>query len=931
MFIFNRAKDNKGAVLIYILIVVCVAMILFSGMFASLNSTSAMTVDRLNKQQLQLDAQSVLNVLTTKFKSTVDDENGVSNVDRLRDYAQRARNTGVPTKATFKLEGEDNVIFTAYVDYYSEKYAKLTIEALDLITNKSAQSFDIIKFGEAERNSVFDNMFVVYHPDLSNGILNADRIKSKVLAGNMIVDHKSTQALTYSRINEIKDMLTNVPQDEMPRYEGKDLTIKSISTDLPTKISSVVSNGIINISGDGNANNQLVGVENAMIASPVGRVNVSDITLKGDFKLVGAAGKDANDPASPAAGGGVLMKNTKIDTADNDLMVLTRDNGYIQFEGVSGIIGNVRSGGDFTVKGATDLNINEDIVVYKSTDVQTGKLNIGGSLFGNQRINAAGGELAIGGDLFGTDDIIIKNKMSARGVYGGKSVTLGSNVLLFGNGDIPTVLSGGDYKNENRGTMKIDSANISGKMVYNYTGSATTKNNANLQRLNNTTAYWDAFSKANNYWRDGIARCTKGGFTTGSSPKINVVVALTKDSDTASLTTNEEYIFDESTSIKTNLLYATNKVKTLRSAVGDKYATIDGNNWYIKGVDGNREINVSGDLTFANDDSKLMLRTEVCDWIGGPVDSYNTQSFSEGAIMTLYNDAISKYGIPPTVTDRVSQPSSGAYATIQKVSDTEYQVLYGGRMELAGDYGSNQTVKANFVGKGIGECEISNDAKFVFNNISTSYLIYLTNIQGKNENNWIYFPWDIEVKYKPVPYSTAGTEDYVDEAGITWKAAGEENSVAFFVGKENKVWFTNGRVIGDAVGDTHCKLEYVVKKNSDNSCEYAVREYESMPEVYFLSPRESYSQNGNQNQDPVFRFDNYFFKGFLVAPRSYVDFERMYCGNGTEIFRGTVMAKDIVLDAGNTGTNYNYYFPLSYNRVLNGDNFTMYLDKNGSQ
>lgn len=931
MLLFNRVKGNKGAVLIYILLVVGISMILFSGMFASLNSTSLMTADRYNKQQLQLDAQSVLNVLTTRFRSTVDDENGVSNVDRLREYAQRAKNSGSPTKATFKLEGEDNVLFTAYVDYYSEKYAKLTIEALDLSTNKSAQSFDIIRFGEAERNSVFDNMFVVYHPDLSNGMLNPDRIKSKTLAGNMVVDHKSTVALTHSRINEIKDNLTNVPQEEMPKYDGKDLTIKSISNDTPTKISSVVSNGIINISGDGNSNNQLVGVEDAMIASPVGRVNISDITLKGDFKLIGAAGKDANDPASPAAGGGILMKNTRVETDANDLMVLTRDNGYIQLDSVNGIIGNIRSGGDFSIKGVTDLNVNEDVVVYKSTDMQAGKLKVGGSLFGNQKVNAVNGELTIGGDLFGTSDIVIKNKMSAKGVYGGKSVTLGSNVLLFGNGDIPTVLSGADYKNDNRGTMKIDSANISGKMVYNYTGSVETKNNANLQRLNNTDAYWQAFSDANNYWRKGIARCTKGGFTTGDSPKINVVVALTEESDTAALTTNEEYIFDASTSIKTNLLYATNKVKGLRNATGDKYATIDGNNWYVKGRDGNRDVNVSGDLTFANDDNKLMLRTEVCDWIGGPVDSYNTQSFSEGAIMTLYNDAISKYGIPPTVTDRVSQPSSGAYATISKVSDTEYHVLYGGRMEIGGDYGSNQKIKANFVGRGITQCEISNDAKLVFDNTTTSYLIYLTNIQGMNENNWLYFPWDIEVKFNPVPYSTARTEDYVDDHGTIWKAAGEENSVAFFTGKENKIWFTGGSVTGNAVGNTSCKLEYVVKKNSDNTCEYAVREYEAMPEVYFLSPRESYSQNGNQNQDPVFRFDNYFFKGFLVAPRSYVDFERMNCGNNTEIFRGTVMAKDIVLDAGNTGTKYNYYFPLSYNKVLNGDNFTMYLDKNGSQ
>ncbi len=300
--------------------------------------------------------------------------------------------------------------------------------------------------------------------------------------------------------------------------------------------------------------------------------------------------------------------------------------------------------------------------------------------------------------------------------------------------------------------------------------------------------------------------------------------------------------------------------------------------------------------------------------------------------MTLYNDAISKYGIPPIVVDRVSQPLSATYATIQEISDTEYAVISGGRMELAGDYGSTQKIRANYVGEGIATKEISSDAKLTFDNTSASYTIYLTNIDGYNEGNWLYFPWDIEVSYTPVPYATARTDDYTDSDGITWKAAGDENSVAFILGTDDKIWFYGGEVSSPAGNDITAKLEYVQKKNSDGTCEYAIREYTTMPEVYFLSPRESESQELNQNTDPAFRFDNdYYFKGFIVAPRTYVSFERVSRSAGEEVFKGIIMAKDIVFDPGNTSTVYSHYFPLSYNNVLNEDNFVMYLDQNGSQ
>lgn len=967
MNIFHRLlKDKRGAVLAYTFMLIIVIAVALSSIFIKLAYTGQFANMRTEDQQLHLYAQSALGAITEKFLIEDSEES-----ELLKDYFKDIKNTNTPVTGEFTYSGNSNLKFLASIDQYDDDHAIITVTATDTTTGGEEKASRIVAVDASERNSIFDNMFIIYHPDRTDGILGDGAAHAKIFNGGMMIDNKARMPIERSTFsNEEWEGFTNqlesgeyIPKyigidddhttDEDDIYKDTDAINFQVLTDpgKETTFGSIIANGAVNIGSSGTAAT-INFDENAMISVPVGKVSINNVVLKGGLSLIAAAGKDPNDASMPTDSNytGMQISDVKFET-DNTVDIVTRDNGNINFTNVTGdTVGNVYAGGEFKAENG-DATI-EGIYGYKKITLNDVNYVIKNNIYSNSEFKSTGGNVQVAteyvdstGDepgIYGADNVTFDSGHVFGYVLAGGKLTIGSGATVDED-----VLAGGNFlKSESNRRYDIDGTVLGEK----------------IQTGDDSGFSFDKFKELNAIWRKGVLFCNKGGFdgTSGraDATKANILVALTDMSDET--IEGFPYKFDD----LDDALEKHNDMQELPDTDPEYSKTgLQNEDWVLEKDDdrkaGDEEVYVTASMRYTTDDGRLLIRNDICDWIGGPTNSYDTNFYSEGTIMTLFNDAISTDGIPPKVVDQVSRHYT--YAELMYVSDTEYRVTRGGKIDV-GNQAQDNVIRADFGTGAVEEVVVPNGVKLTFDTTQASgqsFDIYVDALDTTTNN--IMFPWTVEIKYDPVAYATAKSEDYVDDSGVSWKAAGEENYVAFYLDGTDTIEFKNDTSTAGVVGVPSSyeadgsipttNYEYVTKKNADGSCEYAVRSYMSMPEFYVLSARESYTTltsadrsrigEGNMKSTDTVKINGYDFNGFIVAPRAYVSFTDAAVTNAVssdgktsslssaEAYRGVIMCKDLKLAAYNNA-EYNYYFPLSFHNVLNDDNFVMYTRKTGS-
>lgn len=963
MNIFHRLfNDKRGAVLAYTFMLIIVIAIALSSIFIKLAYTGQFARMRTEDQQLHLYAQSALGAITEKFLIEDSEE-----AELLKDYFKEIKNTNTPVTGEFAYSGNSGVKFLASIDKYDDSHAIITVTATDTATGGEEKASRIVPVDASERNSIFDNMFIIYHPDRTDGILGDGAAHAKIFNGGMMIDNKARMPIERGTFTDEEwEEFTNQLEagEYIPKYIGIDDDHTSDEDDIykdtdpinfqvltdpgkQTTFGSIIANGTVAIGSSGTAAT-INFDQNAMIAVPVGKVSIDNVVLKGGLSLIAAAGKDPNDASMPTNDDytGMQISDVKFDT-DTTVDIVTRDSGNIEFDNVTGdSVGDVYAGGDFEAENG-ELTLGS-IYGYKNVKLENANYIIKNSIYANSGFKSEGGDVKVSTapadeypGIYSASDLTFNNGRVFGYVLAGGKLNIGSGASVDRD-----ALAGGNF---------VKSAS---NRKYSISGTVL---GAKIQTGSSSGFDFDKFKELNEIWRKGVLFCNKGGFDgvagESNATKANILVALTDKSDET--IEGFPYKFDD----LDDALDKHNDMQELPHTDPEYSKTgLQNKDWVLKKDNdrkaGDQKVFVTASMRYTTDDGKLLIRNEICDWIGGPTNSFDTNFYSEGTIMTLFNDAISTDGIPPKVVDQVSRHYT--YAEIIQVSDTEYRFTRGGKI-LVGNAPQDNVVLADFGTGSPEEKTIPNGAKFTFDTTQSSgqsFDIYVDALDTTTNN--ITFPWTVEIKYDPVTHATAKSEDYVDDSGVTWKAAGLENYVAFYLDNTDTIEFKNDTSTSGVVGiPSHydagnipiTNYEYVTKKNADGSCEYAVRTYMSMPEFYVLSARESYTTltnadrnrigEGNMNQTDTIKINGYDFNGFIVAPRTYVSFTDAAVTNAVssdgktsslspaEAYRGVIMCKDLKLAAYNNA-EYNYYFPLSFHNVLNDDNFRMYTRKSGS-
>ncbi len=622
---FKSLKNNSsGYIMVYVMLLMGFITILFAGTAMALNNRTRIASRALDKQQLQITAQSALGTIVDEF------ENNADLKAKLQAYAEGSQS------AKFELSNEtgidDDIEVKITKEPGQEGKARITVTASNA-SGSISSAFALIDYTlapQGESSGVVDNLIVAYNlkdaPYSQYALGSNEGIYNQVLDGRVIVNNKNS---------------------------GKTLTAKGAT------FSALIANGDIQL-----MDNEIRGVEggDGIIASLDGSI------------LFHNRGRIVDDSIKTvAAKKDITVRNDNFYWNSPGLDFITGNGGDITFNDITGEIGNIISGGDIslTSKDNNPLTINGDILSknsiklneqHKVATVITGDV-ISGEDLEMQGMYKIGKNIAAVANIKaskGTTSI----ELTSGGIYAGRDANFNSIRNLFVNGDI---LCGANYRNgdggstknnylnnKNRGSLTFANGNskdvkVSGNIVVNSSTNIKNDNNittAKVYELNgrNAASFSSRFNAANSAWRGLIKRVEKGGVTTEGY--IDLAVALT-DSEAAS----------------------GNKLDSFT-------LTNDAKAYYVN----SEGTAVSHSLGFTVNDSKYILRQEIAEMLGGVKNSY-TGERTQGRAAKIFEEAIPDAEDAPDVT--IPEWLKYTYATVSK-DGSDVNVINGGYIKVNG-------------------------------------------------------------------------------------------------------------------------------------------------------------------------------------------------------------------------------------------------------
>jgi hypothetical protein len=181
--------------MVYVIMLMVFVTVLFAGTAAAFNARTKVTATTLEKQQLQLTAQSALNAVKDEFLSN---EELWNNLERYAKGNQSAsftlsENTGITDDVTVKITHEGGT------------KARITVTASN-DSGSISSAFAVLDWGEdapaVQSAGVTDNLLVVFMPDKlgdsgdGNGKLTVDAgLQNKSIEGNILYNNYGTNEL----------------------------------------------------------------------------------------------------------------------------------------------------------------------------------------------------------------------------------------------------------------------------------------------------------------------------------------------------------------------------------------------------------------------------------------------------------------------------------------------------------------------------------------------------------------------------------------------------------------------------------------------------------------------------------------------------------------------------------------------------------------
>jgi hypothetical protein len=221
--------------MVYVVMLMVFVTVLFAGTAAALNRREVIADKTLEKQQLQLTAQSALNAVKSEFLSNEELWNHLEQYAKGNQSANftLTENTGITDEVTVKVTHEGGT------------KARLTVTASN-DGGSISSAFTVLDWGEdaptAEAAGVTDNLIVAFWPDgirtEGDKILgsNPSTLERLNIEGNVIVNNYNKDRLTVKGPSSIGSIYAS------GNMYFTDFTTGSINEDADSKIVSVYGN-----------------------------------------------------------------------------------------------------------------------------------------------------------------------------------------------------------------------------------------------------------------------------------------------------------------------------------------------------------------------------------------------------------------------------------------------------------------------------------------------------------------------------------------------------------------------------------------------------------------------------------------------------------------------------------------------------------------